>query len=141
MLRICIPSLMALKLVNGVNCLEGGLELDAPKLEYFNYGGFLATRFLAKALKCLQIARLDLDENVSQYPYESDEQAAKLIKACSDAEKLWLSENVVIMLHHCPHPLPRFRKLVALAIKAMEPHGWELLPSLLYCAPNLKNCI
>ncbi|KAL0374508.1 UNVERIFIED_CONTAM: hypothetical protein Sradi_3366500 [Sesamum radiatum] len=106
MLRICIPSLMALKLVSGVNCLEGGLELDAPKLEYFNYGGFLATRFLAKALKCLQIARLDLDEN---------------------------------MLHHCPHPLPRFRKLVALAIKAMEPHGWELLPSLLYCAPNLKK--
>ncbi|KAL0415347.1 UNVERIFIED_CONTAM: putative F-box/LRR-repeat protein [Sesamum latifolium] len=97
MLRICTPSLMALKLVNGVNCLEGGLELDAPKLEYFNYGGFLATRILAKALKCLRIARLDLDENVSQYPYESDEQAAKLIKACSDAEKLWLSENVVIV--------------------------------------------
>ncbi|KAL2242695.1 putative F-box/LRR-repeat protein At5g41840 [Sesamum indicum] len=139
MLRICIPSLMALKLVNGVNCLEGELELDAPNLEYFNYGGFLATRFLAKTLKCLRIARLDLDENVSQYPYESDEQAAKLIKVCSDAEKLWLSENVVIMLHHCPHPLPRFRKLVALAIKIMEPHGWELLPSLLNCAPNLKK--
>ncbi|KAL0354799.1 UNVERIFIED_CONTAM: putative F-box/LRR-repeat protein [Sesamum radiatum] len=139
MLRICIPSLTALKLVNGVNCLEGGLELDAPKLEYFNYGGFLATHFLARALKCLRIACLDLDENVSQYPYESDEQAAKLIKACSDAEKLGLSENVFIMLHHCPHLLPRFRKLVTLAIKAMEPHVWELLPSLLYCAPNLKE--
>ncbi|KAK4428009.1 F-box/LRR-repeat protein [Sesamum alatum] len=138
-LRICIPSLMALKFATGVNCLGGELELDAPKLEYFNYGGFLATRVLAKTLKCLRIARLDLDKNVSRYSYGSDEQAAELIKVCSGAEKLWLSENFVIMLHHCYHPLPRFPKLVALAIKVMEPHGWELLPCLLYSAPKLKK--
>ncbi|KAI3455318.1 hypothetical protein Pfo_011981 [Paulownia fortunei] len=139
MLRICIPSLKALKLVNGIYCLEGEIELDAPKLEYLNYGGFLANCYLASKLKSLRIARLDLDQNVSQYPFESDEQAAELIKVCSDAEKLWLSEKFVAMLHHYPHPLPRFQKLVAVAIQNMDSHGWELLPSLLERAPNLKN--
>lgn len=94
-LRICIPSLKVLKLVNGIYSLEGEIELDVPKLEYLSYGGFLASRYFVQKLKSLRIARLDLDQIVILYPFESDEPAVELIKVCSDAERLWLSEKFI----------------------------------------------
>ncbi|XP_073299912.1 F-box/LRR-repeat protein At4g14103-like isoform X1 [Primulina huaijiensis] len=140
-LRICIPSLKVLKLVNDFYCLEGKIELEAPKLEELNYRGFLSNRYLAKNLKCLQIAQLDLDQSITQYPFEFNEHASELIKVCSNVVKLFLSEKFIIMLQLLPHRLPRFPNLVTLAVKNMNSSGWELLPSLLECAPNLKNLL
>lgn len=140
-LRICIPSLKVLKLANDFYCLEGEIELEAPKLEELNYHGFLANRYLAKDLNYLQIAQLDLDRSISQYLYEFNERASELIKVCSNVVKLFLSEQFIIMLQLWPHPLPRFPNLITLAVKNMNSSGWELLPSLLECAPNLKNLL
>ncbi|KAG8379835.1 hypothetical protein BUALT_Bualt07G0130700 [Buddleja alternifolia] len=141
MLRICLPSLKALKLFSYIYFLEGEVELDVPKLEYFNYCGFLANRYTGKKMKSLRIARFDLYQNVSQYTYESDEQAAELIKLCSGAEKLWLSEKFIMMLHHLPGPMPRFQNLVVILIKNIDSCGWKLIPSLLESAPNLETLI
>lgn len=130
-----------MKLVNDFYCLEGEIELEAPKLEELNYRGFLENRYLAKKLKHLQIAQLDLDQSINQYPYDLNERASELIKVCSNVVKLILSEQFIIMLQLLPHPLPRFPNLITLAVRNMNRSGWELLPSLLECAPNLKNLL
>ncbi|KAL6559818.1 hypothetical protein OROGR_004935 [Orobanche gracilis] len=150
-LRICIPSLKALKLwtcipspkaskivrrLYWVNCV---IELDTPELVYLNHCGYLPIRYLAEKMKSLWLARLDLYENVGRHLFDSDEQAAVILKVCADAEQLWLSETFISMLYRHPHRLPRFQKLVDLAIKNMNSHAWEVLPSLLASAPNLKN--
>ncbi|XP_073158005.1 F-box/LRR-repeat protein At4g14103-like [Henckelia pumila] len=138
-LKICIPSLKVVKLVNDFYCLEGQIEIDAPNLEELNYRGFLANRYLGNKLESLQIAQLDLDQSISQYTFEFNEHASALIKVCTNVVKLFLSEQFITMLQLWPRPLLQFPNLVTLVVKKMNSSGWELLPSLLECAPNLEN--
>lgn len=118
--------------------VKSSLKLQAWRVKL---SWVLGKSLFDKKTETSQIAQLDLGQSINQYPYDLNERASELIKVCSNVVKLILSEQFIIMLQLLPHPLPRFPNLITLAVRNMNRSGWELLPSLLECAPNLKNLL
>lgn len=102
-LQISLPFLKTLRLISGIFSLHGGYVIDAPKLRYFVYNGFLADHYSSMNLKSLDVAHLDLNMNVIRYPNESEDKVAELLKACVDAERLWLSVKVIWVSFYKPY--------------------------------------
>ncbi|GFP88967.1 F-box/LRR-repeat protein at4g14096 [Phtheirospermum japonicum] len=138
-LQIRVPSLKVLKIVIPYGWVDSVVEIDAPELLSLKYFGCLPVRYLGNKMKSLLLAVLDLQDNAVSNGYDSNELAAVILKACAGVQHLWLSKKFILMLYRHPHHLPRFHKLVDLVIQDMKCHGWELLPSLLNSAPNIKN--
>lgn len=94
-LQICSPSLKALKLYIGSFSRSGEIELDTPKLEYLSCCGFLALNYSVRSLNSLWGAYFNLDEDAAVYAYQYGERAIELVKACSNAGCLGLSDAFI----------------------------------------------
>ncbi|KAG2238747.1 hypothetical protein Bca52824_091987 [Brassica carinata] len=139
------------------------VRFQAPSLVYLDYSSFVSKEYDVDDLDSLVEARLSLKLWMSTscydfddvyyydyhgYLYDDDEPSPPifgdvtcLVAAIRNITTLHLSPDSLEVFHFCCTSMPMFNNLLTLSIESNKQKGWQVMPLLLECCPNLQTIV